>query len=157
MNALTANTWETAASITLIAVLGSVALWLLLHRRRSEEERERARRQFLARSGRLVDGMLLDVIELEVGAGRTLTLLVYNYRISGVAYECSQDITAMGGVVDPAQVRAGFPCSVRYQPGSPQNSIVIAEEWTGLREGLPVLFYDDRDAVQLGHLRPGRG
>lgn len=43
----------------------------------------------------------------------------------------------MRDVVDPAQVRVGFPCSVRYQPGSPQNSVVVAEEWSGLRAGLP--------------------
>ncbi len=41
----------------------------------------------------------------------------------------------MSAVVDAAKVRAGFPCTVRYQPGNPQNSIVVAEEWTGLREG----------------------
>jgi hypothetical protein len=43
----------------------------------------------------------------------------------------------MQDVVDPAEVRAGFPCSVRYMPGSPQNSIVVAEEWSGLRVTLP--------------------
>ena len=64
----------------------------------------------------------------------------------------------MGEVVDAAQVRAGFPCSVRYQPGNAQNSIVVAEEWTGLRAGLPVLpVYDDPDPIDLSHLRPGRG
>ena len=73
-------------------------------------------------------------------------------------YECSQDITDMDEVVDAAQVRAGFPCSVRYQPGNAQNSIVVAEEWTGLRAGLPVLpVYDDPDPIDLSHLRPGRG
>ena len=87
--------------------------------------------------GRLVDGMLLDVCEMESTTARTLTMLVYSYRIGGVEYECSQDITLCATIVDPAEVRAGFPCSVRYQPGSPQNSIVVAEEWSGLREGLP--------------------
>ena len=32
--------------------------------------------------------------------GRTLTMLLFNYRIGGVDYECSQDITAMRDVVD---------------------------------------------------------
>ena len=66
-------------------------------------------------------------------------MLLFSYRIGGVDYECSQDITDMRGVVDINQIRAGFPCTVRYQPGNPQNSIVVAEEWTGLRVGLPVL------------------
>jgi hypothetical protein len=56
-----------------------------------------------------------------------------------VVYECSQDITAMRDTVDPAEVRAGFPCSVRYLQHSPQNSIVIAEQWSGLRDRLPEL------------------
>jgi len=75
-----------------------------------------------------------------------------------VDYECSQDITDMRDVVDAAQVRAGFPCTVRYQPGNPHNSIVIEEEWTGLRAGLPTLpAFDDPDPLDLSHLRRGRG
>jgi hypothetical protein len=47
---------------------------------------------------------------------------------------------------------------VRYQPGNPQNSIVVAEGWTGLRVGLPVLTgYDDPDPLDMSHLRSGRG
>jgi hypothetical protein len=85
-------------------------------------------------------------------------MLLFNYRIGGVDYECSQDITDMGAILDPAHVRAGFPCSVRYQPGNPQNSIVVAEEWSGLRAGLPVPhIYDDPEPNDMSHLRPGRG
>jgi hypothetical protein len=85
-------------------------------------------------------------------------MLLYSYRIAGVDYECSQDITHMSDVVDAAQVRAGFPCSVRYQPGNPQNTIVVAEEWSGLRAGLPVLAsFADPEPLDLAHLRPGRG
>ena len=48
--------------------------------------------------------------------------------------------------------------SIRYQPGNPQNSIVMAEEWSGLRVGLPVLpEYDDPEPIDISHLRPGRG
>jgi hypothetical protein len=111
--------------------------------------------------------MLLDICEVESPAkskkdvARTLTMLIYSYRIGGVDYESSQDITDMQGVVDAAQVRAGFPCSARYQPGNPQNSIVVAEEWTGLRAGLMVLpAFDDPDPIDTTHLdllRPGRG
>jgi hypothetical protein len=89
-------------------------------------------------------------------AARTLTMLLYNYQIGGVDYECAQDITALLGVVDAAQVRAGFPCTVRYQPGNPQNSIVVAEDWTGMRASLPVPHaYDDPEPIDLSHLRPG--
>jgi hypothetical protein len=111
--------------------------------------------------------MLLDVCEVEAPArskkeqSRTLTMLLFSYRIGGVDYESSQDITDMHSVLDAAQVRAGFPCTARYQPGNPHNSIVVAEEWSGLRAGLPVFrAYDDPDPIDTRHLeglRPGRG
>ena len=152
------NTSEIAAASALLAALLAVGLWLVFRKRPTPEELERARRQFLSQSGRLVDGMLLDICEFPGEDGSTLTMLLYHYRISGVDYECSQDITRMDAVLDATQVRAGFPCSVRYQPGSPQNSIVVAEEWTGLRVGLPPPHaYSDPDPLDLSHLRPGRG
>ena len=150
--------WPVAGGLAGGVALGAFAVWLLLRKRPSAEERERERRRFLVQSGRLVDGMLLDVTEVEAEDGRALTMLIYSYRIGGVDYECSQDLTDIRGVVDSGQVRAGFPCSVRYQPGNPQNSIVVAESWTGLRGGIPVIpAYEDPDPLDLSHLRPGRG
>ncbi|MGA3334603.1 MAG: hypothetical protein ABSC62_10625 [Terracidiphilus sp.] len=150
------NEWQIAAGLAAAAAVAAIALWLVLRKRPSEEEIERARRQFLAQSGRLVDGMLLDVYHVDAKDGRTLTMLLFNYRIAGVDYECSQDITAMRDVVNVAEVRAGFPCTVRYQPGNPQNSIVVSEGWSGLREGLPQLpSFSDPDPLDTSHLRSG--
>ena len=132
---LYANPWVIGAAAVLGAALLALGLWMVFRKRPTAEELERARRLFLAHSGRLVDGMLLDVCEVQAEDGRTLTMLLYSYRIGGVDYESSQDITDMSGVVDALQVRAGFPCSARYQPGNPHNSIVVAEEWSGLRVG----------------------
>ena len=59
---------------------------------------------------------------------------------------------------DTAQVRAGFPCSIRYQPGNPQNSLVVAEKWSGLRASLPQFpAFEEPEPMDLSHLRPGRG
>lgn len=150
--------WPIAGGLVGGVALGAFAVWLLLRKRPTAEERERERRRFLVQSGRLVDGMLLDIAEVEAENGRTLTMLIYSYRIGGVDYECSQDLTDIRGVVDSGQVRAGFPCSVRYQPGNPQNSVVVAESWTGLRGGLPAFpAIEDPDPLDLSHLRPGRG
>lgn len=166
---LTVNAWEIASGSAFLAAVCAIALWFIFRKRPTPDELERARRLFLEQSGRLVDGMLLDICEFEAPANasakakeepgsRTLTMLMYSYHIGGVNYECSQDITALLGVVDASQVRAGFPCTARYQPGNPQNSIVVAEDWSGLRAGLPVLpAYDDPEPVDLSHLRPGRG
>ena len=135
---LSKNGWEIAGGLASVAILGGAALWLLLRNRPTAEEVEQARRVQLVRYGRLVDGMLLDLIEMNGEPDdHPLKLLLFSYRIGGVDYECSQDVTAMQDVVDPAQVRVGFPCTVRYQPGNPQNSIVVAEGWSGLRAHLP--------------------
>jgi len=133
------RTWETATALVLAASAAACAVWWFRRHRPSPDEIERARRSKLALTGRLVDGMLLDVRTLPIGEDRALTMLEYSYRIGGVEYECSQDITLLRDIVDPDEVRAGFPCSVRYLPGSPQNSIVVAEGWTGLRVTLPEL------------------
>ncbi|HVN93286.1 MAG TPA: hypothetical protein VMT38_06305 [Terracidiphilus sp.] len=150
--------WEIAAGISAVILAAATAAWVILRKRPSAEELELARRRFLVHSGRLVDGMLLDIYEVGAKDGRTLTMLLYSYRIAGVDYECSQDITAMREVVNAADVRAGFPCSVRYQPGNPYNSIVVGEGWTGLRERIPQLpSFDNPDPLDLSHLRPGKG
>jgi hypothetical protein len=150
------NDWQIVAGVSSIAAVASLAVWLVMRRRPTAEEIERARRQFLVQSGRLVDGMLLDVYEVEGAAEPKRTYLLFNYRIAGVDYECSQEITAMRGIVDANEVRAGFPCSVRYQPGNPHNSIVIAEGWTGLRAGLPQFpAFDDPNPVDRSHLERG--
>ena len=131
--------WRAATGLALVASATAVTVWWLRRRRPTADEIERERRFMLSHSGRLVDGMLLDVREFQSDDGRTLTFLEYSYRIGGVDYECSQDITTITEVVNPAEVRVGFPCSVRYQQHQPPNSIVVAESWTGLRDSLPEL------------------
>ena len=158
MNLSTKVEWEIAAGFVAIAGLGAAGLWLALRKRPTAEEIERKRRDFLVQSGRLVDGMLLDIYEVDGEDGRKLTLLLFNYRIGGVDYECSQDVTNMTEVVSARHLQLGFPCSVRYQPGNPQNSIVVAEHWTGLRAGLPSLpEYNDPEPRDMSHLRPKKG
>jgi hypothetical protein len=143
MTLLKTSPWEAAAGLAAVVSVAVGVVWWIRRHRPTPDEIERARRSALAQTGRLVDGMLLDVCEMDATDGRKLTLLEYSYRIAGVEYECSQDITAMREVVDPSEVRAGFPCSVRYHTHSPQNSIIIAEEWTGLRHSLPELPWLD--------------
>lgn len=146
--------WEIAGGVATIAILGGVAAWLLLRNQTTEEEQEVLRRKLLVQSGRIVDGMLLDICEVKAEDGRDLTLLLFSYRIGGVDYECSQDITSIPGMSDKSEILVGFPCSVRYQPGNPQNSIVVAEGWSGLRAGLPVLpRFDDPEPLDTSHLR----
>jgi len=135
---------EIAAGAIVVAGLGAAGAWVLLRKKPSPQEVEIARRQLLTQSGRLVDGTLLDVCEIPSDDGRKLTMLLYDYRIGGVDYECTQDVSDLQQVVDIAAVRAGFPCSVRYQNGNPQNSIVVSEKWSGLRASIPFFPTFDR-------------
>jgi hypothetical protein len=168
MTRIQITAWEIGGGIAALAAIAAPLIWLALRKKPTAQEVERARRAFLVQMGRLVDGQLLDCYELESAKtrkepARTLTLLVFSYRIGGVDYECSQDITDMGEVINVSQIQAGFPCTVRYQSGNPQNSIVVAEGWTGLRHKLPALppIEDpdplDPNQTDLSHLRPGRG
>jgi hypothetical protein len=117
--------------------VAGVTSWLLLRRRPSAEEIERERRAELVRSGRIIDGTILDITELEPPAGsdqpREVHFILYKYEIGGVAYECSQEVTTLRDFVNPAELRLSFPCSVRYDIHRPENSIVVAENWSGLR------------------------
>lgn len=116
--------------------LGGVAIYLATRKKPSAEEIECQRRADLVQIGRIIDGTLLDISELdasESGRPAGMQLLLYKYEIGGVVYECSQDVTPLRDLVNIHDCRLGFPCSVRYDTHKPENSIVIAETWSGLR------------------------
>jgi hypothetical protein len=116
-------------------VLGGVA-WALLRKQPTAEEMERNRRDMLVKSGRLVDGTVLDVTELSAEQSERpegMQLILYQYTIAGVVYECSQDVTLLLDYVDLYHCGIGLPASIRYAPHNPQDSIILAETWTGLR------------------------
>ena len=120
-----------------VACLGGVVWYMSTRKRTTEEELERTRRQDLVLGGRIIDGTVLDVLDrdpYEAGRAEGMQLILYKYEIAGVAYECSQDITHLKDLINIADVRVGFPCSVRYDTRQPENSIVIAENWIGLRD-----------------------
>lgn len=154
MNLLSKGVWEIAAGVASVAALGGAIAWWLKRKQPTEEELERMRRRLLVQSGRLVDGMFLEIREMTAADGRNLTLFLFSYRNGGVDYECSQDVTELRSLLDTEHVRVGFPCTVRYQPGNPQNSIVVAEGWSGLRVSLPQLpSFEDPESVDMRRMR----
>lgn len=115
------------------------AFWLR-SRKKSPAERERLRRQRIAATGRITDGMVMDVCEVPVAngspenAGLSAQLLIFHYDVAGVTYEASQDVTYLRQFIDLHTCKLGVPASIKYDPQNPGNSIVISEEWSGLRK-----------------------
>ena len=111
------------------------ATYFLMRRKpRPTEELEKERRVFLDQVGRITDGTVIDVQELQSAETKFSTLLIYQYDVAGVSYECSQDVTYLRPLINLHSCRRGLPTSVRYDPHNPGNSIVISERWMGLRQ-----------------------
>jgi hypothetical protein len=122
----------TLTGAVIIAAASSV-LWRLGGRKKTPEQREALRRQRISAEGRITDGTVLDVQDYEAEPGRSLQLVIYTYDIAGVQYECSQDVSHLRQYLDLHSCRIGVATSVKYDPRSPGNSIVLAENWCGLR------------------------
>ena len=114
------------------AVLAVIVGFVVRAFRPSPEEVERRRRERLATTGRITDGVIVDARTLsgEDSVSPTPEVLVYSYRLAGVTYNCAQDVSRL-----PEQVR-GFridqPVQVRYDQRNPGNSVLVSESWTGL-------------------------
>ncbi len=138
------------AAAILIVVAGGVVFWVR-RRPRDPAEVERQRRSHLNQIGRIVEGQILEIAEAPAddssprrgifgrrsasagnGGSRTRKLLIYTYSTSGVTYETAQDITGMEEHACIERLVAGQPASVKYDPSNPSNSILIADDWSGL-------------------------
>ena len=125
-----------------LAVVGGAFLSKLLGRSPDPDEIERQRRAYLNQIGRIVEGQITDLVEVaEDKARRKSTkevdgrrkLVCYSYSISGVSYETAQDITSLEGRAGMERIITGLPASIKYDPSNPSNSILIADDWSGLR------------------------
>ena len=102
--------------------------------KRSGELMELERRTQLTQGGRIIDGTVIDVQEIDESPSQRQTiLLIYTYDVAGVTYEASQDVTHLRQFIDLYSCRLGLPASVKYDPHNPGDSIVISETWSGLR------------------------
>ena len=125
-----------------LAVVGGAFLSKLLGRSPDPDEIERQRRAYLNQIGRIVEGQITDLVEVaEDKARRKSTkevdgrrkMVCYSYSISGVSYETAQDITSLEGRAGMERIITGLPASIKYDPSNPSNSILIADDWSGLR------------------------
>ena len=115
-----------------VAAIGGGIWWYIVAHRLSAEEIERRRREGLALSGRITDGVILDARTLsnEDSISPTPEVLVYSYSVAGLIYNCAQDVSALPNEV--LGFRIDQSVQVRYDPRNPGNSIIVSETWTGL-------------------------
>jgi len=108
----------------LASILVALIVRQYLRNRITPEEHERRRRHALDRSGKIGDG---EVIEIDGDS------LVYSWHVSGVVYTGSQDASALRARLPEDRVSILGPVSVKFDPRNPFNSVVITEQWSGLR------------------------
>ena len=121
--------WVVAEAVLLALAVVLVALGALIGYRawrRSRilpEERERRRRSDLVVHGKMADAVLVEIRD---------DLFFYSYGVRGVEYTASQDVSMLKQQMPP-DFSTIDAVSVKYDPRSPANSIVLAEQWSGLR------------------------
>lgn len=141
-----------------LAVLAAVAVFFWLRKKPEDAaEVERQRRAYLNRIGRIVEGHVLEIVDHRQAADSVQTsprgssrhnspfgkrgadasdgsrkLLYYTYAISGVTYETAQDVTGLEERLHLTRIASGQIASVKYDPSNPSNSILLADDWSGL-------------------------
>jgi len=132
-----------------IAALAMVA-YAFLRPAVNPEEEERKRRLHLNQIGRIAEGQIVELVEhppesqaarkgLFRAAARPLRdmrprhLVSYSYLISGVSYQTAQDITGLESQIRLERLVAGQPASIKYDASNPSDSILVADDWSGLR------------------------
>jgi hypothetical protein len=144
--------WQNLVPVAGLVVLAAASIFFWLRRKPEDtNEIERARRAYLNRVGRIVEGQVLEIVDhsrmaasgngdakpspiLRRGADSDAPrrLLYYTYAISGVTYETAQDVTGLEERLHLSRIASGQIASVKYDPSNPSNSILLADDWSGL-------------------------
>ncbi|MEO8027858.1 MAG: hypothetical protein ABI823_15345 [Bryobacteraceae bacterium] len=113
-----------AVAVLLIAI----GIWVLLRVKNNPERKERRRRIHVNGLGRLGDATITEV---------SADSIFYSYSIGGVAYTASQDIGALHAHLPADHERLIGHAFMKYAPRNPANSIIVCEEWSGIRAPSP--------------------
>jgi hypothetical protein len=146
--------WRDVVPLAGLIALGSAGAFFLFRKEpENADELERQRRAYLNRIGRIVEGHILEFVDRPDGAldpaqapkwpapGKRAVagqrngakkLLFYTYSISGVTYETAQDVTGLEEQAHLKRIAVGQTASVKYDPANPSNSILLADDWSGV-------------------------
>ncbi len=111
-------------SIAAVA-FGGIAYRRFLRSRPGADEIERRRRFQINSTGKICDG---EIIEIEGPS------IVFTYSVAGVTYTAAQDVTAFESTLPEDLMSMLGPVALKFDPRNPANSIVLCEEWSGLRK-----------------------
>jgi hypothetical protein len=95
-----------------------------LRKRPTEAELEQHRRALLEHVGKMGDGSVTELQE---------QVVFYSYAVRGMEYQASQDISALESFLPADRWVILGPVSVKYDPRNPANSMILSEQWNGLR------------------------
>jgi hypothetical protein len=147
--------WRIAVGAAALVVVAGVAVLRQVFRKPDNpEDEEKRRRSELNQVGRIVEGLVVELVESQgtvtpppidvkyphrkaqatqpakdTGLRR---LVRYSYSIAGVTYETAQDVTGLEERLCLERIASGQPASVKYDPSNPSNSILVADDWSGL-------------------------
>ena len=110
-----------------IAFLG-LGIYFFSRMRRNPKDKEMRRRIQVNQEGRLGDATITDVHE---------STIFYEYSVRGVLYTASQDVQKLREQIPTDLERLIGPVSLKYSPRNPANSIILCENWSGLRGTAP--------------------
>ncbi len=111
--------------IAAFAVSAMVGFTVWLRRKRpTEDELERSRRLSVSRRGRVADGVVLEIHN---------QVIEYSYTVRGMEYNASQNLQPLEQLLPADRHRIIGTANLKYLEDNPANSIVLSEEWSGLR------------------------
>jgi hypothetical protein len=111
-----------------VLILGAILARSLFARKPSSEELERRRRLQIHRDGKLGDAEIIDV-------DPEIPVITYSYSVAGVVYTAAQEVGGLRDKLPEDLMTMIGPASIKFVPHNPANSIVLCEEWNGLRLG----------------------